>query len=409
MLGHVRELQIPIPRERRLVKLADATLGAIKGLPGFGGRRRPRTPIRRVLLLRLERIGDLLMTLEAIEEARAGWPHAEIDLAVGTWNRALANLIPGLTHVHTADVPWLARESATSWYALMKQVRRWRARRYDVVVNFEPDIRSNFLAWRTRAPIRVGYWTGGGGAFLTDAYAYAPAVHVSMNARRLIAEAADLPAPLEVLRMRSRRRLAPPEEAERRVQELLRDRPGPFIAVHVSGGRASKQWHLSRFADAAHALAVTYGATIVLTGSDGDRPIVKQVRRAIPEGLPVVDVTGVLDVPALAALLGRMDLLVTGDTGPMHLAAAMATPIVALFGPSDPRRYGPNIPESRVIRVSLPCSPCGRVRLPPERCRGHVPDCMDGLTVDMVLSAAAELLGPPIVPMTAKRPAAARL
>jgi ADP-heptose:LPS heptosyltransferase len=116
----------------------------------------------------------------------------------------------------------------------------------------------------------------------------------------------------------------------------------------------------------------------------------------------------VLDIPALAALLGRMDLLVTGDTGPMHLAAAMATPIVALFGPSDPRRYGPNTPEARVIRVDLPCSPCGQVRLPPQRCRGHVPDCMDGLTVEMVLSAAAELLGPPLVAVGAARPAGAR-
>jgi lipopolysaccharide heptosyltransferase II len=404
----VPELQIPIPRERRLVKLADAAIGSLQWLPAVG-RRRARNPIQRVLLLRLERIGDLLMTLAAIEDARAAWPHAEIDLAVGSWNRALANLIPGLARVHTADAPWLARETATSWYTLLKQVRRWRARRYDIVINFEPDIRSNFIAWRTRAPIRIGYWTGGGGGLLTDVYAYVPTTHAGMNARRLIADAAGLPAPLEVLRRRSQRRLTPPEEAERRARDLLQNRPGPFIAVHSGGGRLSKQWYVDRFAETTRALAKTYGATMVLTGSDGDRPIVKQVRRLIADEVAVVDVAGVLDVPALAALLGRMDLLVTGDTGPMHLAAAMGTPIVALFGPSDPRRYGPNTPESRVVRVTLPCSPCGRVRLPPERCRGHVPDCMDGITVDMVLSAAAELLGPPIVPTMAKRPAAALL
>ena len=86
------------------------------------------------------------------------------------------------------------------------------------------------------------------------------------------------------------------------------------------------------------------------------------------------------------------DVLVTGDTGPMHLAAAVSTPVVALFGPADPRRYGPSSPLQRILRVDLPCSPCGLVRLPPERCRGHVPDCMDGIRVDMVVAATLEVL-----------------
>jgi ADP-heptose:LPS heptosyltransferase len=83
---------------------------------------------------------------------------------------------------------------------------------------------------------------------------------------------------------------------------------------------------------------------------------------------------------------------VTSDTGPMHLAAAVGTPLVALFGPSDPRRYGPVGSEAHVLRVDLPCSPCGQVRLPPERCRGHVPDCMDGIQVAAVVGAATALL-----------------
>jgi ADP-heptose:LPS heptosyltransferase len=70
----------------------------------------------------------------------------------------------------------------------------------------------------------------------------------------------------------------------------------------------------------------------------------------------------------------------------------MGTPIVALFGPSDPRRYGPLTRDARIVRADLWCSPCGQVRLPPERCRGHVPECMDGIGVDAVVAAADELL-----------------
>jgi ADP-heptose:LPS heptosyltransferase len=92
------------------------------------------------------------------------------------------------------------------------------------------------------------------------------------------------------------------------------------------------------------------------------------------------------------AVVAALDLLVTGDTGPMHIAGAVGTPVVALFGPSDPKRYGPRSDHERIVRVDLWCSPCGLVRLPPERCRGHVPDCMDGILVDVVVGHALDLL-----------------
>jgi len=167
-----------------------------------------------------------------------------------------------------------------------------------------------------------------------------------------------------------------------------------LIGLHVSGGRESKQWHLARFAEVGRALTSEAGTTLVLTGGPGDRVMVDHVRWALGDR-PVVDASGVLNLPAMAALLARLDVLITGDTGPMHLAAAVGTPIVALFGPSDPRRYGPLAAQQRVLRVQLYCSPCGQVRLPPERCRGHVPDCMDGITVEVVVQAARELLSVP--------------
>ena len=379
-------LQIYDSRERALVALADAALSPLRWF-----RRRPPSsaPVKRVLLLRLERIGDLLMVLDAIRDARAAWPDAEIDLAVGSWNEPLARLIPEVTHLHVADAPWLARESGATWRALLARARSWRTRRYDMVVNFEPDIRSNAIAWISGARRRVGYWTGGGGSFMTDAGAYAPRSHVSENARRLIAKAAYRQVPA---RDADDSRLRPPPEAEARATAMLGAARRPLIGVHASGGRESKQWHLDRFASVARQLAGQRGATIVLTGSPGDRELVDDVRKQIGDGVPVVDVAGALDLPSLAALLGRLDVLVTGDTGPMHLAAAMGTPVVALFGPSHVERYGPLARRKRILRVDLPCSPCGQVRLPPERCRGHVPDCMDAIQVDAVVEAAASLL-----------------
>ena len=385
-----RALQIQNPRERRFVALADMLLAPL------GWRQRKRAPraVRRVLLMRLERIGDLLMALEAIGDARLAWPDAEIDLAVGAWNVPTARMIPGIRDVTTATVPWLARDGTSdSWSRLVAIARAWRTRRYDVVVNFEPDIRSNLLAWLAQAPVRVGYGTAGGGAFLTEAATYDLGLHVSANARALVARAVEASsgAPATPVANRDRTALVVPADAVAAADRMLGSQSGPFIGVHASGGRESKQWHLDRFAAVARQLAERHDATIVLTGSAADRPLVEAVKRDLAS-VRVVDAAGPLDIPATAALLARLDLFVTGDTGPMHLAGVVGTPVVALFGPSEPRRYGPPDATSRVVRVQLPCSPCGQVRLPPERCRGHVPDCMDGITVDMVLAAASELL-----------------
>jgi lipopolysaccharide heptosyltransferase II len=353
-------------------------------------------PIQRILLLRLERIGDLLMVVDAIRDVRAAWPEASIDLAVAAWNESVAKLIPDVSQVLTASPPWLARnEPHDSWSVLLAKARSWRRTGYDLVVNFEPDIRSNLLAWVSGAARRVGYSSGGGGSFLTAAGAYDPAVHVSVNARQLVRRAAGAsyrPGSVGASPSgRPRPHLAIPADSDRRAGALVAGARSPLVGVHASAGRLSKQWHVDRFADVARTVATRHGATIVLTGSAADRPMVSGLARRLT-GIPFIDVAGTLDLPALAALLSRLDVVVTGDTGPMHLASALDVPVVALFGPSDPRRYGPLGPRHRVVRVDLPCSPCGQVRLPPERCRGHIPDCMDGIQVDMVTTAVAELL-----------------
>ena len=173
--------------------------------------------------------------------------------------------------------------------------------------------------------------------------------------------------------------------------QLAASGPGPIVAIHTSGGRAIKQWEPDRFAAIAATLANTHGARILLTGSATDRPLTDVVKAAVPADR-LIDVVGNADLLVLAALLERVELLITGDTGPMHLASAVGTPVVAVFGPSDPVRYAPSGVSDRVVRVDLPCSPCNRIRLPPARCVGHTPDCLVGVSVDRVLEAALSVL-----------------
>ena len=378
-------LQIYDPRDRRLVGAADLALRV--AAPALKLLRRPAMrPPRRILLLRLERIGDLLMTLEAFEDVRQAAPEAEIDLVVGSWNLDLAKKIAGIAHIDTLDASWLSREGAgLPLTRMMRHAHAWRARGYDLALNFEPDIRSNLLLAASRASRTAGFSSGGGGALLDIALAYDPRTHTAVNAQRLVAAALTVPPRTALARLELS------ADDRRRARELFAGRRNPLVGVHVSGGRPIKQWDPDRFRELAVRLAHEGGATIVLTGTTADRPLIEPVSRALA-GYSVVDLSGTVDLPSLAAALEQLDVLVAGDSGPMHLAAAVHTPVVAVFGPSDPARYAPRDPMHRVVRVDLPCSPCNRIRLPPERCTGHIPDCLTGIDVESVFRAVTATL-----------------
>ena len=157
-----------------------------------------------------------------------------------------------------------------------------------------------------------------------------------------------------------------------------------------------KQWDIARWAAVAAHLQREFGATIVVTGSTADKPLAE----ALAETLQVspVDMTGRLGVRETMAVIDALDLFLSSDTGPMHMACAVDTPSVSLFGPTDPVRYfsgGDGRQGSRhvVIRADLWCSPCNLVRKPPTECvRPPMPECLDLVTVQDVHREAARLL-----------------
>lgn len=381
-------LQIQDSRERAVVRVADAALAVAAGLARPFVRRAPASPPRRVLLLRIERIGDLVMTLDAIRDVRALAPDAEIDLVVGSWNQPLAVAIPGVDHVVSLDAAWLAREGqGLRLPSLLRSAWQWSDRRYDLAINFEPDVRSNLVAAVSGAARTVGWKSGGGGPVLDVALDYDTTAHTSSNARRLVREAFGRTPPVSTLPL-----LALPEGAVAAAATILPEGVSrPLVGVHVNGGRAIKQWEPRRFAEVAATVADSAGGTIVATGSPADRPLIAELQTALSPRT-VIDASRASDLLVAAAILSRLDVFITGDTGPMHLASAVGTPVVAIFGPSDPIRYATRGDFDRVVRIDLPCSPCNRIRRPPSRCVGHTPDCLAGVSSGAVIEAALSLL-----------------
>ena len=373
-------------RERALVAVADALLLPVALTRFFRGR--PSAAPARILCFRLERIGDLLMTVPALAELRALAPGAAIDLVVGSWNSDIAAAIPGIDRVETLDAAWLARGGRGSTaFGLAFQAARWRSRRYDLAINFEPDIRTNIAMRAAGARRTVGFASGGGGGVLDLALDHDPKSHTTDNAKALVRTAmASAPtAPVEW-------RLQIPDAHRAEASRLL----APFkaavkVGIHVSGGRLVKQWPEARFREVAEHLVCHRNAAIVLTGTPEDRAQIDIVRSALPPER-VLDLSGGVSLLTVAAVIERLDLFVSGDTGPMHLAQAVSTPIVAVFGPSDPVRYAPRGTRDTVVRIDLPCSPCNRIRLPPARCVGHTPDCLAGIETAAVLAAIDDVL-----------------
>ncbi len=400
MLNMFDHLQISDRRERFLVGTADLVLEAVSPMITRHSRR-SSAGADRILVLRLERVGDFLMALPGIRAVRRLAPHARIDLVVGSWSAALAGAIADVDQVEILDVPWMARERrGAGWSALLDRAREWRQREYDVGINLEGDIRSNLLLGMSGAVRRAGFAMRGGGPLLTDPVEFAEAAHTATNIRRLVGHAfnADVAGvdDNDAWENLDTGRWPVSDEASAQAGAVLAEHgaAGTLIGIQASAGREIKQWDPDRFAQVGTALAREYDATLVVTGTEGERRVTERLKNGVGADVHLVDLTGNVDLPTLGGLISRMALFITCDTGPMHLAAAVGTPIVAIFGPSLPSRFAPLSARSRVVRVDLPCSPCNQLRRPPSRCVGHIPDCLVGVEVSHVLAAAHDLLGP---------------
>lgn len=382
------------PVERALLTAADLPLRLAQAV------RRRQVPaleperVREILVLRLDRIGDLVMSLPALSDLRAAFPEARIRLAVGAWSEPIARSAP-VDDVLVWSAPWVGRpsEGAESLRTLFARARALRATPLDLALDLQGDVRASFLLWLSGARIRVGYANTGGGALLTHVVPLDETVSFVEQNRRAVSTVAGTRAPS------THDPLTAEERASARKILAAHGVPAearPLIGLHPSGGRLIKQWPLARWAEVARRLQEELGATVVVTGSAADRPLFQALAASLPR-VPI-DLTGRLDLRETLTVLSAFDLFLSPDTGPMHMAAAVGTPSVSVFGPSDPGRYfsgGSGAPGTRheVVRHELWCSPCNLIRKPPAECQeGEAPECLRLVTVDAVYTAAQRVL-----------------
>lgn len=270
---------------------------------------------------------------------------------------------------------------------LLRLAARLRAARYDAALMAQGSVRSGALALLARIPTRVGFGSSAGRRFYTHRAAYVDGEH---HAARLLALATLLlgTAPHEPESIRPR---LYPGPAERAAVDALLARAGwsgePLVALAPGSVWATKRW--PAYAELAPMLGDA--GRVVIVGAKGDAALAAAIAEELPPGA-AIDATGALSLLASAELIGRCRALVTNDSAPLHLASAMGTPTVAIFGPTVPEfGFGPLAPRARVAGVtSLACRPCDRHG--PQRCPlGHW-RCMREITPEQVATLVRDVL-----------------
>ena len=331
--------------------------------------------MHKFLVVNMNYMGDALLTTPAIAALREAYPDARIDTVVGAGAAAEV-----LQNNPDLDVI-IARTARGSWARVVQTYQLLRDGQYTDAVILPPLSAYAAAAWLARTPHRVGQGGRGMNRFLTE-LRQTRATHMAD------AMLDTMPLPLSSRRAPRRLVVAVDEESKAASAALLAGAGitgnGPVLAVNVGATRPQKRWFAASFALALDGLADT---PCVLIGSGAeDIALAADVMRLAQRARPV-NLVGKTSVKTLAAVLQRCDLLLSADSGPMHLATAVGTPTLALFGSTDPAVTGPFDARSEAIYKALPCAPCGNH----PTCEGRY-DCLRAITPDEVVSAARRLL-----------------
>lgn len=335
---------------------------------------------RRICIVKPSALGDIVQTLPVLSMLRQRFPHAHVAWVV---KPGLAGILRG--HPEIDQLIEMPRGSGGRMVlGFMWMLNRLRRERFDLVLDIQGLFRSGLMTWCTRAPRRLGYRLAREGAFVayTDTidvdYRKMPALeHYQLFAERL---GCSLPVPPA---------LVPISHQDRqKIHAQLARLPRPWLAVHAGAQWETKRWPPESFAQVARWANEQHGAGIILLGGPGEGALAGQVQQLL-DG-PVVNLAESTTLTELAAAAEAADVFLAGDTGPMHLAAAVGTPVVALFTCTSPMRAGPRGTAHQVVAAAVPCAASYLKKCPDMKCMRELTPQRVWPAVSALLSQAAQ-------------------
>ena len=319
-------------------------------------------------------MGDIVHAMPTCEAIRRAYPKARLTWLVKREWAGLVERIEGVDRV------WPVDSTLTGW---LSQVSLLRAEHFDLVIDLQGLLRSAAIGWLSGSPLRVGFTNGREGSpWFYSKLVPVPSLEMhAVDRYLLVAKAVGAVAfgtPEFCFRI--------PQSDHDEVDRLLSRSgvaPGTsWVAMNVSARWPTKRWPAESFAEVADRLQQEGYGLVVLIGGPGDRVEVAAVKGQMKT--PAIDLTGATTVGLLPALLSKASLLITNDSGPMHIAAAVGAPIVALFGPTSALLTGPYGAGHSVLTGNVSCRPCFS-----RTCRNALPlECLRTVSPEQVLAAA---------------------
>lgn len=338
-----------------------------------------------ILVVRTDRIGDVILTTPALSALKKAYPKARLSMMVVPGTRELVEGIDALNEVIVYD----RRGEHKGIFGFWKFIGFLRKKNFDLAVVFHTKKRTNLICFLAGIPRRIGYRNNKFGFLLTD----------QLVDTRIRGEKHEAEYCFDVLRTigiaSGDLQLSLPlrEESERWVDRFVLENKiavsAPLVAVHPDASCISKRWPVNKFSELIQRLMSGHGINVILIGDHGSQRIAAQLMSDFKGG-GVVNAAGLTSVGQLASLLKRCKLLISNDSGPVHVACAVGTPVISIFGRNQaglsPVRWRPLGLKDQVFHKEVGCAVC----------LAHKCDinfkCLEAINVDEVFQAAVEML-----------------
>jgi lipopolysaccharide heptosyltransferase II len=340
----------------------------------------------KILIVLIAGIGDLILASKSIRAIRNGYPNAEIHLLTSTEAKSIAVNYPYIDYVHTFPIREL-RKDKRFLFSILRNVRDLRRISFDLCMNLyrvgslSGAAKMGILFSLLKATKKIGHNKDGFGLFLTEKVF--PGIfkgrHVVDAMQKIASQAGG------AMDDRGLEVFWSPNITAKWDTFFAQMEGRDLVGINPGGDRENRRWAPDRFAVIAEKIIQQFHCKVILLGGPADRHITASIECGIHSD--IVNLSGKIPLEELPYVISRLDLLITNDSGPMHIAAATKTPLVALFGPEDPRLFGPYTAPVlyRLIQKEVPCRPCRD-----DQCT-H-PSCMDLITPEEVLVACVYLL-----------------
>jgi len=332
--------------------------------------------LQKILIRGPNWVGDAVLAIPAMKAVRARFPDAEITLLVRPWVAGLFSSVPFVDKVWCETKP----SSVADWIRVTRDIK---SRRFDLALLLPNSFESALMMFVSRVPERIGYATDGRRWMLTNAVATLPEprhqVHYYLDLVKVLSATAEPPS-IEIEARNHERYTA------RRLLAAEGILPGSSFLVLNPGAAygSAKRWPEDRFARVADSLARELGLHVAIIGSEAERPIANRISERMTSTTAVL--TGKTPLETLIGVLAESSLMITNDSGPMHIAAALGIPTIAIFGSTDERVTAPYGPRTRIVKHPVECSPCLLRECPIDH------RCMNRVSVEDVCRAARELV-----------------